>query len=144
MRNFGFILLALIFLGSCGTTGHVQFYNFSVSKYEVDKELRYIITKDSAHLVPPKWIDIYKTHREIEVIYVYFSKSPEEMYRVGFTGDDSEWKNSSNCKLSLDGLFNGDHWEYRRELSYSEMKRIRGRFEKEILSRIKYNYYKTN
>ena len=46
MRNFGFALLALIFLESCGTIGHVQFYNFSPPRYEVDKELFYTITKD--------------------------------------------------------------------------------------------------
>ena len=46
------------------------------------------------------------------------------MYQVGFTGDDSEWKNSSNCKLSLDGMFNGDHWVFREKLSYMETNRI--------------------
>ena len=142
MRNFYFILLALISFESCGTTGHVQFYNFSAPKHDVEKELRYIINEDSAHSVPVKWADIYKDPGPIEYIYIYFSKLPEEMYQVGFTGDSNEWKNSANCQLGLVGLFNGDHWEYRKELSYSEMERIRERFEKEILSRIKYNYYK--
>ena len=61
------------------------------------------------------------------------------MYKVGFANSD-EWKTSANCQLGLLGVFNGDHWEFRNELSYSEMKRIRERFEKEILAKIKYSY----
>ncbi len=143
MKILILILFLLIFFMSCGTIGHVQFYNFSVSKSEVEKELRYIINKDSVHSVPAKWADIYEDSSPIELIYLYFSKFPEEMYQVGFT-NSNEWKTAANCKLSLDGVFNGDHWEFRKELSYSEMKRIRERFEKEILSKMKYTYFKSN
>ena len=44
-----------IFLCSCGTTGHIEFYNFSVSKYEVEKQLVLVINNDSAFSVPLKW-----------------------------------------------------------------------------------------
>ena len=141
MKNLVFIVFFFI---SCGTIGHVQFYNFNASKYEVEKELLNIINKDSLHSVPVKWADINKDPGPIELIYLYFSQSPEEMYQVGFTGTITQWKNSSYCKLSLDGVFNGDHWGFKKELSYNEMKRIRERFEKEILSKIKYGYCKSS
>ena len=113
MRNFGFIFLAFVVLESSGTTGNIQFYNFSTPKHEVEKDLRYIINKNTDHSVPVKWADINKDTGPIEYIYIYFKLS-EEMYQVGFTGDSNEWKNSANCQLGLVGLFNGDHWEYRK------------------------------
>lgn len=142
MRRFGVILFLFIFFESCGTTGNVQLYNFNASKNEVERKLRNIINEDSVHSVPVKWADIYKNPGPIEYIYLYFSKSPEEMYQVGFANSE-EWKTAANCQLGLIGLFNGDHWEYRKGLSYIEMKRIRERFEKEILSKLKYTYSKS-
>ena len=141
MKNLIFLLLSSIFLESCGTTGHVQFYNFDTRKDEVEKELRFIIHERSGHSIPAKWSDIYKDPGPIEYIYVYFSKLPEEMYQVGFTGDSNEWKTSVKCQLGLVGLFRGDHWEYRKELSYKEIERMKKRFEREILSKIRYAYY---
>ena len=72
MRNFGFILLSLIFFTSCGTTGNVHIYNYKASKYEVERELKNIINKDSVHSVPVKWADIYKYPRPMEYIYILF------------------------------------------------------------------------
>jgi hypothetical protein len=44
-----------------------------------------------------------------------------------------------NCQLALVGLFNGDHWKFRKELTHKEMKRMERRFEKDILYNIRYS-----
>ena len=142
MRLIVYLILILIFT-SCGTTGHVKFYNFNVSEPKVEAQLRNVINEDSAYSVPEKWADIYANPGPIKYMYVYFSNPPEEMYMLLFT-NEAEWKTSPTCQLALVGSFNGDHWAFRKELSSSEMKRMGERFEEEILSKIKYTYTKSN
>ena len=140
MKNFFFISYCAVFFCSCGTIGHVQFYSFSEPKLEIENKLHNII--DSSYSVPGKWANIYQESGPLELIYVYFQRDPEEVYQIGFTGEQKDWESSSNCKLSLDGVFNGRNWTFRKDLSSSDMSRIRERFEKEILSKIKIQYFK--
>jgi len=144
MKKSPLIFLLVLFSFSCGTIGHVQFYNFSVSKYEAEKEIIKVINKDSSYSAPGKWKDTIGLSGPIELIYVYFSSSPEEMYQVGFTGDSFKWKTSSVCRLSLDGVFDGDRWRFESDLSSKEQKRIQKRFEDRILSKMNLYYYKSN
>ena len=137
-----YCIVILLFLSSCGTTGHLVFYHFDVSKYDVEKEISAIINKDSSYSLPVKWKGVNKGDY-FEMIYIYIKNSPEEIYRIGFTGDSSVWKHSSTSRLALVSQFDGDTWRNESELSNKEIKRIENRFETEILSKIKYTYYKS-
>lgn len=141
MKYLGYVIV-LLFLSSCGTTGHIKFYNFSGSKYEVEKDLIKIINKDSVYVVPEKWIEGTKVDY-LERFYVYFKSKPEEIYQIGFT-DSASWKYSPVCRLGIVSQFNGDSWKYESELNNKEIERITKRFEEAILSKIKYNYYKSD
>lgn len=134
--------MILLFLSSCGTTGHLVFYHFDANKYDVEKEISTIINKDSSYSLPMKWKGVNKGGY-FEMIYIYFKNSPEEIYRISFTGDSSVWKHSSTSRLALVSQFDGDTWRNESELSNKEIKRIENRFETEILSKIKYTYYKS-
>jgi hypothetical protein len=98
-----------------------------------------IINKDSVFSVPLKWHKS-TTGDYFERYYVYFSASPEEMYEIGFTGDSTEWKESFNSKLGLIAMYDGDQFRYDNDLSSKEETRIKRRFEKEILSKLKLSY----
>ncbi len=136
-------LITLILLSSCGTTGHIVFYDFSSSKYEVEKELLNIINKDSIYSVPDKW----KSHTEgdyFERIYIYFPSSPEELYQIGFNGDSTEWNNSLHgSRLGFVSIYQGDQFKYESDLNNKEIARITKRFEDSILSKVKYHYNKS-
>src|SRR6266700_5077834 len=130
-------LLILFLFSGCGTTGHVKFYDFNVSKYDVEKEIIRVIRADSVHQVPNKWLS-HTAGDYFERIYIYFANSPEELYQVGFTGDSTEWNISSTCRLGLISIYQGDQFQYQRDLSSKEIIRIQNRFEQEVLRKIKY------
>jgi hypothetical protein len=129
----------LIFLGSCGTTGHVKFYDFNNSKYEIEKNLIEVINRDSTFEVPPKWIES-TTGDVFKMYYVYFHQTPEELYMIGFTGDSAKWKQSPTCRLGLIGVYDGIRWRFESDLSQKEERRIQRRFEESILSKLKYYF----
>ena len=133
---------ALLFLNSCGNTGHIVFYDLDNNKYTVEMKLLNVINKDSFYVVPSKW-EFSKEGDIFERIYVYFKNNPEEMYRIGFTGDSAVWKNSSNCRLGLISQWVDNGWNNESDLSRKEKERIQERFEREILSKIKYRYIKS-
>ena len=137
-----YCIVFLLFLASCGTTGHLVFYNFNADKYDVEKEILKVINKDSTYTVPQKWIEHTKGDY-FERLYVYFKKNPEELYQIGFTGDSSDWKHSSTSRLGLISVYQGKQFQYEDELSYKDIERIEKRFEAEILSNVKYTYYKS-
>lgn len=137
-----YFIVFLLFLSSCGTTGHLVFYHFDANKYDVEKEIVNVINKDFAYKLPTKWSGVNKGDY-FEMIYIYFKNNPEEIYRTGFTGDSSLWKHSSTSRLALVSQFDGDIWRNESELSNKEVERIEKRFETEILSKIKYTYYKS-
>ncbi|PUZ19170.1 hypothetical protein DCM91_20850 [Chitinophaga costaii] len=128
---------------SCGTTGHIVFYNFDANKYDVEREILNILNRDSIYIVPDKW----REHIEgdyFERIYIYFKSNPEELYQIGFTGDAKTWKRSMSSKLGLISIYNGKQFLYETDLSNKEQKRIQNRLEKELLSKIKYTFKRSN
>ena len=127
---------------SCGTTGHIEFYDFNKSKYDVQSDLMGIINKDSAFSVPLKWSESTKGG-VFETYYVYFKQSPNEMYEIGFIGDSSNWRNASST-LALIALYNGDRFLFERVLSSKEQRRMEKRFEDSILSKLSYSYKKSD
>jgi hypothetical protein len=116
-----------------------MFYDFKYSKFAVQNELNRVINEDSGFSVPNKWIDAYKVVN-IESMFVYFKRDPEEMYEIGFTGDAAVWQKSTTSRLALVYQFDGVRWRKESELSGKEEDRITKRFEDEILSKIKYKY----
>ena len=143
MKSILFCFIAIVLFSSCGTTGHVRFYNFDSPKSEVEKDLLKVINSDSAFSVPTKWVE--STRDDLfERYYAYFHSGPEEMYQIGFTGDSTQWKASSACKLALIGIYDGDTWKFEKDLSRKEEKRIQNRFETNILSKLNYNYSISN
>lgn len=137
-----YCIVFLLFLSSCGTTGHIVFYHFNSNKYDVEKEISNIINKNSEYTVPQKWFEHTKGDY-FERIYIYFQNNPEELYQIGFTGDSTDWKRSSSSRLGLISIYQGKEFQYEDQLSDKEIKRIEKRFETEILSKIKYSYYKS-
>ena len=73
-----------------------------------------------------------------------FKNNPEELYQIGFTGDSTNWNQNSSCRLGLISVYQGKQFQYENELSNKEIERIEKRFETEILSKIKYSYFKSN
>ena len=142
MKNKLIILYCCVLLISCGTTGKIELYKYATSKEVLERELRYVIEKNSIHSIPSKWVEIYQNQGSIEYWYVYFPSSPEEMYKISFPNID-EGKMSNHCYLALIGSFNGDEWRFRKELSSNELTRIKRRFENEILDQLGYEYSKT-
>ena len=130
----------MLLLSSCGTSGHIIFYNFDFPKDSIQNELQRVFNEDSAYSVPNKWIDCYKLAMP-GVMFLYFKQNPEEMYEIRFSGDSEEWKKSPVCRLALTYQFDGDRWRKDGELRRTEEKRICKRFETEILSKIKYRYF---
>ncbi len=136
-----FILFALYSI-SCGTlAGHIVFYNFNASKYDVDAAFKEAINSSPYKL--PQRLEYIHQADYFERIYINYTSNPEEMYQIGFTGDSTDWNKSSTCKLGLIGQFNGKTWLFERDLSRKEMERIENRFEQTILSRVNYSYYKS-
>ena len=140
MSKYFFILI--IILPSCGTTGHIAFFNFNNSKSEVEIQILNVISKDSLYTVPPKWSEHTKGDY-FERIYLYFKSNPEEIIQVGFSYDSATWKQSSSCRLAIISIYQGNQFQYERDLSNKEQNRIQERFEKQILSKINHYYITT-
>ena len=134
-----YIGIVLLLLSSCGSSGHIIFYDFEYSKDSVQCELQRVISEDSIYLVPNKWIDCYKSAMPGDM-FLYFKRDPEEMYEISFNGDPEEWAKSPVCRLALIYQFDGVRWRKDSELRRIEEDRICKRFETEILSKIKYKY----
>ena len=98
---------------------------------------------DSTFSVPTKWKE-HTTGDSFERIYLYFKNSPEELIQVGFTYDSTVWKRSPTSKLGLVAIYQGNQFKYESDLSKKQIERIKKRIETEVLSRIKYPYYKND
>ncbi len=138
------LYFSLLFsLVSCGTTGHIVFYNFNATKYDVENALLNVINADSNYITPIKW----KEHTEgdyFERIYIYFKGSPEELYQLGFNYDSTIWRESATSRLAFISIYQGDQFQYESDLSAKEIKRVEKRFETEILQKLKITYYKAD
>jgi len=51
-----YFTILILFVSSCGTTGHIAFFDFDAGKSNVEYELLKVIKDDSAFLVPDKWL----------------------------------------------------------------------------------------
>lgn len=136
------VVFVLSLMYSCGTTGHIQFYNYSISKDRIENDLLSVINKDSAYTAPSKWNDYELGVDSVYDIFVLFQSNPKEIYQLDFVGSPSDWKINSTCKLALVGVFDGKLWHFEKDLSSDEEARVMKRFETEILSKMKYQYSK--
>lgn len=141
MKKISFFSLLLFCSCFNNPEGRITFYDFNETKYDVEKALLDSIGEDSTR---SSWITISET-RGVEDIYLHLKGKPEEEYLLGFTCDSLDWKANPNSRLALSGVNYGDGWKFRRDnLSLKERNRIQLRFEKEILSRIKFTYHKSD
>jgi len=134
------IALLLILFTSCGTSGHIQFYDFTVPKLEVKKELISIINSNNKYKAPTHWNN-YELGETSDDIFIYFDSNPKELYVVGFR-EYKELFDKNESILALIGIFDGKLWHFARDLNRNEENRAKGRLEKEILSKMKYSYNK--
>ena len=135
------LLISIFFLTSCGTTGHISFYNFNASKAEIENEIMSTINDDSTYTVPKKWLS-HTSDDYFKRIYIYFKDKPEELYQIGFT-NEADWQDSPSSRLGLISVYSGHQFQYESDLSKKEIQRITKRFETQILSKVKYPYSKT-
>jgi hypothetical protein len=131
MRKYKIVIIFYILLASCGTSGHIQFYDFIVSKSEVKKELLNIIDSNRKYTAPTHWNN-YELGATADDIFIYFDSNPKELYVVGFS-EYKELSDKDESILALVGIFDGKSWHYSRDLSRAEESRVKERFEKEIL-----------
>lgn len=142
MKKIFLFSISILFFTSCGTTGHIVFYDFSASKYDVQNAIVKVLSQYPQYEVPSKWSNVDKGDY-FERMYIYFKNPPEELYRIGFTGDSSTWKSESTSRLGIVSHFDGEVWRNERDLSNKEKERIQNRFESEILSKLLFKYNKT-
>jgi hypothetical protein len=129
---------SIILVYSCGTTGHLKFYNFNNTKDSVMNDLLSVINYNSLYVAPPHWNNYEQGIDTIRDIYVYFQSNPKEIYQLGFKGDTAEWRlNKKSCTLALVGVFNGKTWAFEKDMKTKEIERVEKRFEMEILSKMK-------
>ncbi|TKB98714.1 hypothetical protein [Pedobacter cryophilus] len=135
-----FILLVGL-VTSCGTLGHLKFYHYDASKYEVEKDLLEVI-KSHTDAIPLKWKKNAVGMDFLDEKFIYFKNAPEEILRIGFTGDSIQWKSHTSSKLALVGVFRGNEWLFEKDMSASEKERLQKRLETEILSKMRHSYKK--
>lgn len=147
MRNFFkyvVVIFVLSLVYSCGTTGHIQFYNYNISKDSLENDLLSVINEDSLYTAPSKWNDYELGIDTVYDIFILFQSNPKEIYQLDFIGPPTDWKVNTTCKLALVGVFDGKLWHFEKDLSSDEKARVMQRFEEEILSKMKYPYTKSN
>ena len=122
------------FIISSGTTGHLKFYDFIGSKQNIEFELKRVISANN-YSPPKSWNDYELGADSIRDIYVLFESDPKEIYQLGFKGDSTSWQRNK-CTLALIGVFDGQLWHFKKDLSSKEIARIESRFENEILHKM--------
>ncbi len=142
LKNIFFVFV-LSLMYSCGTLGHITFYNFSNPKTDIENNLLSVINKDSIYTPPLQWNGYELGKDTIYDIFVYFKDAPQEIYLIRFTNKEN-WEHTNYSKLGLVGLFDGKLWHFEKDLCSDEEARVMKRFEEEILSKIKYPYTKSN
>ena len=135
LRLFGIYILSTIII-SCGTTGHLKFYNYNDTKQNVEKNLLKTIA-DNNYTAPKNWNNYEQGSDTLRDIYILFNSTPKEIYQLGFKGDSAEWRtNKTSCTLALVGVFDGQLWHFAKDLNSEEIKRIETRLENEILNKM--------
>ncbi len=137
------MLFLLVGLNSCTGEGYknIQFYNYSDSKYNVEKDFLQVVST-TTDTIPSKWKEYAVSLDFMDDKFIYFQNNPEEILRVNFTGDTTQWSSTNTCNISLFGLFKGEKWMFYHDISSDEKERIKKRLETEILSKMRHSYTK--
>lgn len=150
MKNyFLFLVVPLIVLfAGCGTLGSFKVMNFSVDKHQLSLAIDTIFKNYPNYKIPEKWkyLDSWdeRGYGFLDSRIFYFKDSPEEMYYVTFRGGKTASLNTL-ASISIRAVSSGKgKWLVQDDLNDKECERIELRFESEILSKIKYNYYKSD
>jgi hypothetical protein len=160
----GFIIVSLF--SSCGTTGHIRFYDYNVPKDTLQYIINQFLEKNPSYKFPSNDLDWQKYHLQdssiiwmindkdqVEAQYIhgkktrdliYFKQTKEEVYWIGYSGDEKYWKeHPTNSRLALIGFSKkGKYCLLNNRLGLREKKRIEKRFEKEVLFKLPYPYLK--
>jgi predicted small lipoprotein YifL len=140
-------LLFLLFLcASCGTTGHIYYYDYDIPKDSLKQALTEFFEENPQYKKPEKFKEYTgEDFRKGLDVFFYFKENPEELYWAGYMEGDQSYLDAhpDECTFGLIAFASpGGRWQYERNLWFWEEKRVRERFEKEILSKLKYKYVK--
>ena len=128
--------------------GYLRYYDYGVSKDSIQNVIDIFLEENPQYRVPEKWKEAYLKRASTfsDDFFIYFNQSPEELYWVKYYRDKMYWQeHPKNSRIVLVGVFTHDEkWNLYDEfkLCYKGKKRIEKRFEKEILSKLKYSYIK--
>ncbi|MBC7382567.1 MAG: hypothetical protein H7296_06160 [Bacteroidia bacterium] len=162
------ILLAtiILFFSSCGTTGHIRFYDYNVSKDSLENALKSFLLKNPSFKCPvndsmcsryyicdsvleyvvdeDRKLHYVYTKEKIRKLYIYFHTEPEEIYRLEYYGDSKYWKeHPSSSRLALVAVVKvGGKWRYSGFLNrfFRGRRHVESRLEDELLSKLPYEY----
>jgi len=149
MKNYFLSLFCfLILLEGCGTLGSFKVINFSVNKQPLSLAIDSIYKNYPYYKIPEKWkkFDTWaeRGYDFLDSRIFYFKDSPEEMYYVTFRGDKTTSANGP-ISIAIRAVSKGKgKWLMQDDFSEKEIERIESRFEAEILSKIKYTYFKSD
>jgi hypothetical protein len=126
-----------------GTLGGFDSRTFPTSKQNLVQVIDTLFLKHPEYRIPDKWksFDDWKErgYDFLDSRIFYFKSEPEEMYYVTFFGDanDSVQINSHSTSISIRGINNGiPHWTLEDEINSSDKKRIKKRFDEEIILKL--------
>jgi hypothetical protein len=132
----------LMFLVSCGTLGHIQFYYYSAPIDVIEKDLIRVVDEESKYSPPLKWNNYELGADSLQDIFIAFSTNPKEIFQLGFANRVTSLEKATNAKLALVGIFDGKIWKFESDLTSNEKERVKKRLETEILSKMRYSYRK--
>lgn len=170
MRNILVLLIltSQCILTSCGTTGRITFYEYSVSKDTIENAITTFLIKNPEYAFPKNdsaWkkytpkdsaiyydqienhlVDKYRDLRKFQV-YVYFKKKPEEVYRLKYYMNEEYWVNHPNySRIALVSVVKkGGKWRYSDPIFntfFIGRRRVEKKLEQEILNKLPYKYVK--
>ena len=170
MRNILVLLILtpLCILTSCGTTGRITFYEYSVSKDTIENAVKSFLIKNPEYAFPKndsvwkkyipkdsmriydvvdnhvvyKYTDLTKTR-----IHIYFKKEPEEVYFLGYYMDEKYWNDHPfYSRVALVSVVKkGGKWRYSDPIFntfFIGRRRVEKKLEQEILNKLPYKYVK--
>lgn len=119
----------------------MEVYNYSNSKIRIEQELNRVVDIET-DTIPVKWKQYCEIFDFMDDRFIYFKNKPEEVLRLSFVGDSSNWNSETNCQLTLFDWFDGSKWVRNFDIKSEDKKRIVKRLETEILSKMRYSYRK--
>lgn len=176
-RHFSFLrtclpVIAVIscsLLCSCGTTGHIRFYDYNVSKDTLRSAIKQLLSANPAYNFPNNdsawkpyisadsvtdWFadndgHLHRRYRQLwdKEEYIYFKNKREEVYKLHYYRDRDYWnRNPYYSRLALVGVVKkGGKWGYADPIFgifFRGKRRVEKRLEKEILDKLPYKFEK--